>query len=273
MSSEKSIPEMEVIEIGGDKSPEKEPQKDKKEVKKKAFKMGLDVTVALANNFIIKGYGLDSEWTGGLKIQGDASRPKVTGLIKTKQGSLDILSNRFVLERGLIAFNGAYPSLPSVDIKAVVDSGEGQAIIKIQGMVDDPKLELAHNPTKPQSEILSQLLFKTDTKTISPIQALKLAEAVTLLASGGLVNIDTLGSLESDLGLDRLDVGGDNFKSTSVKAGKYITDKIYLEVEKGLSSSSNKVTVEVDLWPEIKAEVEFDQNADSAIGLKWQHDY
>ncbi|MCK5898958.1 MAG: translocation/assembly module TamB domain-containing protein, partial [Methylococcales bacterium] len=273
MSSQKSIPEIDVIEIGKNRPSEKQQQQSKKQEKTQDFRLNLDVNVQIANQCFIKGYGLNSEWEGGLAIKGNAAMPKITGLIKTKKGSLDLLSTRFELSHGRIDFNGAYPPLPSLDIEAVASSDDGDAIIKIKGMADDPKLVLAHDPVKPQSEIISHLLFKTDTKTISPMQALKLAEVVTMLASGGLMNIDTMGSLQSGLGLDRLSIGGDSFNSASVKAGKYITDKIYLEVEQGIKSASSKATIEVDVYPEIKAELEFNQNSDSAVGIKWKRDY
>jgi translocation and assembly module TamB len=271
-SSQDDIPEMEVTEIGRNFPTEKQQEIKKAEVKD-GFKMNLDIGLKIANQFYIKGYGLDSEWQGDLSIKGGASMPKVLGLIQTKRGSLEILNNRFVFRQGLIYFNGAYPPLPSLNIEAVASSDEGGAIIRIKGMADNPQLELSHDPHLPQDEILSGLLFKEKTKSISPMQAIQLAEVVTMLASGGLENIDTLGSLQTGLGLDRLNLGGDNFDTVSVKAGKYITDKIYLEVEQGLQSESSTATVEVDLLPDIKAEVEFNQASDSSVGIKWKHDY
>jgi len=272
-SSQDEIPEMEVIEIGKNLPTEKQQQVIKKAEVKAGFKMNLDIGVKIANQFYIKGYGLDSEWQGDLSIKGGTSMPKVLGFIETKRGSLEILNNRFVFRQGLIDFNGAYPPLPSLNIETVATSDKGDAIIRIKGMADNPQLELSHDPNLPQDEILSNLLFKEDTKSISPMQAIQLAEVVTMLASGGLKNIDTLGSLQTSLGLDRLNLGGDNFDTASVKAGKYITDKIYLEVEQGLQSESSTATVEVDLFPDIKAEVEFNQDSDSSVGIKWKHDY
>ncbi|MDQ7090573.1 MAG: translocation/assembly module TamB domain-containing protein [Methylococcales bacterium] len=272
-SSQEAIPELEVIEIGKGRPSVKKQLAIKQVNNKKEFDMQLDVGVKMANQFYIKGYGLESEWQGDLTIKGDASMPKVLGLIQIKKGTLEILNNRFAFRQGLIDFNGAYPPLPSLDIETVANTDEGEAFVRIKGMADNPQLELSHNPTRPQDEILSYLLFKENTKSISPMQALQLADVITMLASGGLTNIDTLGNLQTGLGLDRLNLGGDSFDTASVKAGKYITDKIYLEVEQGLQSESSTATVEVDLLPDIKAEVEFNQNSDSAIGIKWKHDY
>jgi len=272
-SFQDNIPEIEVIEIGQNFPTEKQQKIAKKSKDKSDFKTNLAVDVNIANQFYIKGYGLDSEWQGDLSIKGDASMPKVLGSIKTKRGSLEILNNRFVFRQGLVDFNGAYPPLPSLNIEAIASSSTGEAIIRIKGMADDPQLELSHNPNRPQDEILSSLLFKEGTKSISPMQAIQLAEVVTMLASGGLKNIDTLGRLQTGLGLDRLNLGGNNLDTASVKAGKYITDKIYLEVKQGLQSESSTATVEVDLLPDIKAEVQFNRASNSSVGIKWKHDY
>ncbi|MCK4494679.1 MAG: translocation/assembly module TamB domain-containing protein, partial [Methylococcales bacterium] len=92
ISSQKNIPEIAVIEIGNNRPSEKKQKQSKKQVKNHAFKMGLDINIKIANQCFIKGYGLNSEWEGALAIKGDATMPKITGLIKTKKGSLDLLS-------------------------------------------------------------------------------------------------------------------------------------------------------------------------------------
>ncbi|NOQ36208.1 MAG: hypothetical protein GQ569_09975, partial [Methylococcaceae bacterium] len=273
MSDQEDIPEMEVIEIGGDRASAKEQLKQKKANAKKALNLKLDVGVKIAKQFYIKGYGLDSEWQGDLSIKGVATMPKVLGKIQTKRGSLEVLNNRFVFRQGIIDFNGAYPPLPSLNIETVTETDTGEAAIRISGMADNPQLKLAHTPDLPQDEILSSLLFGQDVKSISPMQALQLTDVIGIIATGGLASMGTLGSVQSGLGLDRLNIGGDDFDTASVKAGKYITDKIYLEVEQGLQSESSTATVEIDLLPDIKAEIEFNQESDSSVGIKWKHDY
>ncbi len=105
------------------------------------------------------------------------------------------------------------------------------------------------------------------------MQAIQLADAVSMIATGGLGSLNALGDVRSGLGLDRLSVGGDDFDTAAVKAGKYVSESIYIEVEQGLGSESSTATVEIDLFPDIKAEIEFDQQSDSAVGIKWKHDY
>lgn len=276
-AGKKSIPELEIIEIGGNNRVKKSKTNKNVAVKttkpKKDLALQLDVRIKIENQCFISGHGLESEWYGDLSVKGFANAPQILGQIQTKRGSLELLNNMFVFNRGLIDFNGAFPPIPSLDIQTAAETDAGKALINIRGMANNPKLVLSHDPVIPQDEIISNLLFKQDKKSISPMQALQLADAVNLMATGGFGGLDGLSSLRSGLGLDRLSVGGDNFETAAVKAGKYVTDSIYIEIEQGLGSESSTATVEIDLFPDIKAEVEFSQQSDSAVGIKWKHDY
>jgi len=272
-SSQAEIPEMEVIEIGKDFPSLNAQLKAKKGRPKQDLKLNLEIGVKIAQQFFINGHGLDSEWQGDLTIKGAANSPHILGQIKTKRGSLEVLNNRFVFKHGVIDFNGAFPPIPSLDIKTVAETDDGEATIHITGMAKKPQLTLSNNPSLPQDEILSNLLFGQEKQSISPMQAIQLADAVSMIATGGLGSLNALGDVRSGLGLDRLSVGGDDFDTAAVKAGKYVSESIYIEVEQGLGSESSTATVEIDLFPDIKAEIEFDQQSDSAVGIKWKHDY
>ncbi len=271
--SQKDIPEIEVTEVReGELVVNKETEQDSNSQNNKTA-LKLDMVVKIPKQFYIQGHGLDSEWQGDLSIKGMAHKPEIIGMIQTKRGSLELLNNRFIFKRGLIDFNGAFPPVPSLDIETAADTDKGEAMISITGMADKPELTLSNNPALPQDEIISNLLFDDDSSNISPMQTLQLADTVSLLAQGGLSSMEALGNLRSGLGLDRLNMGGDDFETASVKAGKYVTDSIYVEIEQGLATESSTATVELDLMPEVKAEVEFSQESDSAIGIKWKYDY
>jgi translocation and assembly module TamB len=75
-------------------------------------------------------------------------------------------------------------------------------------------------------------LFGSSVTNLSAIQAVQLASALnSLRGSGGGLN--PLGKLRSATGIDRLRVLGANEatgQGTSLAAGKYLTDDIYVEV-------------------------------------------
>jgi translocation and assembly module TamB len=84
----------------------------------------------------------------------------------------------------------------------------------------------------PQDEVLSRLLFGSSVTSLSPTQALQLAAALnSLRGSGG--GVDPLGKLRGATGIDRLRVVGADpttGQGTSLAAGKYISNNIYVEV-------------------------------------------
>jgi translocation and assembly module TamB len=77
------------------------------------------------------------------------------------------------------------------------------------------------------------------------------------------------------MGLDQLDIGqsGEDLEGTSVRAGKYLRDDIYIEMEQGLGPDSGKVSVEVELTPNISVESEVGIDAQGGVGVNWKWDY
>jgi translocation and assembly module TamB len=263
-----SVPEMKVEEVYAKAQPE---SKEKAPIKP-PIAVTLDLTIDFPQDVFVRGHGLESEWMGHLTVTGKATDPKVVGRIESKQGRLDLLGYRFKFERGIIDFDGASPPIPTLDIETSTMTKDGfKAMILITGSATEPKLKLSSDPPLPQDEVLAHVLFGKDATNITPIEALQLANVVSMLAGGG--NFDAFNSFRDAMGLDTLSMGGDGFSGTSVKAGKYLTDKIYMEVEKGLTQDFTTTTVEVELFPEIKLDSEFDQNSNGALGLKWKRDY
>ena len=82
-----------------------------------------------------------------------------------------------------------------------------------------------------------------------------------------------LGTLRRSLGLDTLGVGSSDTGDATLAAGKYINDRVYLQVEQGLTPESGKARVQVDLTPNISAYSEINQNAQTGVRLQWRYDY
>lgn len=79
---------------------------------------------------------------------------------------------------------------------------------------------------------MSRILFGSSVTSLSPVQAIQLASALnSLRGSGGGLN--PLGKLRGIAGVDRLRVlGADQNagRGTSLAAGKYISNNIYVEI-------------------------------------------
>ena len=59
-----------------------------------------------------------------------------------------------------------------------------------------------------------------------------------------------------------------------MSVGKYVTDGIYIEVERGAEESSQiSATVEVEVLPDVRIEGGATETGGNKVGVKWQWDY
>lgn len=238
------------------------------------FAVKLDIGVEAPARLFVRGRGLESEWGGNIAVKGMASEPLVTGRLEFRRGFLDLLNRRFTIEQGKIVFAGGTPPTPMLDIVASARTAEIRGIVKLSGPATDPKLELDSDPKLPQDEILSRLLFGRSVARITPVQGLRLAAAVRELQGGGGGLDSVLNTLRRTLGVDTLDVESDGESGqTTAKAGKYISDRVFLEVERGVADSSGKARVQVELTPNLSVGTEVTESSQTGVGVQWRYDY
>ncbi len=265
--------DLEVIEIH--KTGAKTPLEPAAKPPTKAVPMAFDLSLAFPNRTFVRGRGLDSEWRGQLKIGGTAAQPTVIGQLNVVRGHFNFLDRRFELSKGAITFFGATPPIPLLDLTAEAKTRDITALVKVTGPSSSPEIQLQSNPPLPQEEVLSRVLFGRSLDRISPVQALKLAQALRSLSGGsGLPGLDFLGATRRLLGLDELAIRStDGGSETGLGFGKYLTEDVYVDLEKNLSGSGGKVSVEVELTPNITVESEVGTDAATGIGINWKHDF
>lgn len=267
------VAELEVIEVGG---AGEEPGAEAPTETPSPFRLVLDLDLNLPGQVYVRGWGLESEWEGRLRIRGTADQPSVTGTLSVARGTLNFLNKQFQLARSSLQFFGASPPAPVLDIRAESREKDLTAVLNIRGDIHSPELVLSSEPDLPQDEILARLLFGRGAAQISPLQALRLAQAARALSgygAGGGPNL--LGKTGRLLGLDQLGLRGseEGMEGTKVGAGKYLTEEIYVDYEQGLAERSGKVTVEVEVHPNVTVETEVGTDAGTGIGVNWKLDY
>ena len=107
------------------------------------------------------------------------------------------------------------------------------------------------------------------------MQALQLANtARNLTGKTGNSNFNIMGFIRSLLGVDTLKVGTeDTSGEMQVGVGKYLTDSIYVELEKGLTSDEDNVSAEMELTPNIGVETEVGTDSTGKVGIYWKRSY
>ena len=237
-------------------------------------KINFDLAVSSPGRVYIKGRGLDSEWKGDVKLEGDSKDPVITGNFTLLRGNYNFLSRPFTLTEGQVTFAGNSPPDPYFDVTGKSVNSSITALINLRGSIKDPVLSLSSEPELPQDEILARVLFDREVSQITPLQALQLAAALRQML-GGKKGFDPLAYTRNLIGVDRLEVKQSevNPDESALSAGKYLKDNIYIEVEKGVSDESGKASVTWELTPSITVETEVGEDSETGMGINWKHDY
>lgn len=258
-----TIPELNIVEAEGQKKP----------TDSLFAKTKLDIKFKADNKIFVSGRGLDAELQGNLDIKGNLKTPLVDGSLQTLRGRYEEFGRRFDLDKAVLRFQGAVPPSPYLDIETSTKVEGITAKVLITDTVEDPQIKLAAVPSLPEDEILSLILFGRDIQKISPFQAIQLANTLRKFSGKGGGGFDPLQQVKSATGLDDIRIDGAGTDGASVGAGKYISDKVYLEVEQGTADASSAASVEVEVTPNITVESKAAQNGESNVGVFWEWDY
>ena len=212
----------------------------------------LNVDVNARNRFMVRGLGLDSEWSADLDVRGPLDNFKILGAMNLRRGSYEFAGRSFDLERGRIEFYGNQPIDPVLDIVAVADTDGLDATINIGGTGNSPEISFTSTPALPQSELLSRLLFGTSITNLSAPEALQLGAAVASLQSGGGSGLNPINAVRDAIGLDRLRVlpaDPAEDRGTAVAAGVYVTRRLFVEViTDGQGYSATETEFRITRW-------------------------
>jgi len=228
----------------------------------------LDISVNAPERIFVRGRGLDTEFGGSIHLSGPVSAVVPTGAFQMVRGRLDILTRRIVFDRGIITFAGDLD--PVLDFSGSTRSSDVTITANVVGRASDPQVTFTSSPDLPQDEILARLIFQKGIGELSPLQVARLAAAVSALSSG---SGGALSRLRAATGLDDLDIVTDEKGRTSVAAGRYVTDNVYLGVQQGAGSKSSRVTIDLDVTKDVKARAGMGADGGSSLGIFYEREY
>ena len=232
----------------------------------------LNLKLIAADQVFVRGRGLNAEFGGTIKVSGTLAAPLYDGTFKSKWGRYEEFGRRFDLEHAFLHFQGTVPPSPYLDILAETKVQDITARISLSGNLKKPAVKLSSAPSLPQDEVLSRILFGKKMTKISPFQAIQLTNTLQQFSGNSNKRFEPISILRKVTGLDDLQVERDENGETTIGAGKYITDKVYLEARAG-GDSIGAAKVKVDITPNIKAESKIGQDSTAGGGIFWQWDY
>ena len=236
------------------------------------FLLDLDLKVAIPARMTVEGRGLESEWAGNLHVGGNQVQPVISGEMNLLRGKFDFLDRTFDLTKGSVSLNGENPPNPFLEVLGETRILENLIQIRINGPTRDFRLSLNSVPALPQDEILAMILFGRSLRQISPLQAVRLAQAAAEMTGLGGATPDFLDSIKSSLGLQEVDVTRDDEDNTAVGIGGYVGGKYYIRTQSSVSGQ-DRTRVEIQLTPKISVETEVGSDSRQGGGVMWKHDY
>ena len=231
--------------------------------------VALDLRISAANQLTVAGLGLDSEWSADIAVAGTTSAPLLSGQVASIRGDLDLLGKVFDIEPSQIQFNGA-PTSARLDFSALRQVDDVEVRVRVTGLASAPVIDLAATPDLPDDEILARVLFGRSAAHLGALEAAQLAWAVSRYTRGDTGSL--VGSLQTALGVDRLDVGVNDQGQASVGAGKYLADDVYVEVR---SSAQGAAGLNIEWTPRRNVEIatEVEGAGDPRLSIQWKRDY
>ncbi len=230
--------------------------------------IALDLTISAPSQIFIRGRGIDAELGGELRLQGTTADVRPSGGFHLIRGRMDILGRRLVLSRADLVMEGSL--VPDISVEASTESDGITSTVSVEGPADDPVVRFTSSPELPQEEVLARLLFGRGLDKISALQAAQLANAVAVLAGRGGVGM--VGNLRRNFGLDDLDVTTTEDGNAALKAGKYISDNVYTEIEVDQDGKS-QINLNLDLRDGVTVKGRLGADGGTGIGVYLERDY
>jgi translocation and assembly module TamB len=248
--------------------------------------IAMNVTVNAPEQIFVRGRGLDAELGGQVHLQGTLANLQPSGGFHLRRGTFSLAGQTLTFSKGEVSFAGDGLTDPSLDFVANANNGTIVATLEISGTAKAPKITLSSSPELPQDEVLAQLLFGKSASSLGPFELAQIAAALASLTGVAPGAADPLGGVRQALGLDRLSIGSTASGSPALQAGRYISRRVYVGVQQGVSGGS-QAQVQVDLLKGLKLQgtvgtggttsgsqtITPDNDPGSSVGLTYQFEY
>ncbi|OYT92895.1 MAG: hypothetical protein CFE43_06365 [Burkholderiales bacterium PBB3] len=219
----------------------------------------LAISLDLGQDFQVRGSGLITLLEGSVELTSTsrALAPRLTGTLRTAQGTYKAYGQQLDIEEGVLRFTGAYDN-PSLDILAIRPNLTQRVGVQISGTALLPVVRLYADPDLPDSEKLAWLLLGRSGANGGAEAAMLQQAALALLGKkGGGVS----GGLADAFGLDEISLrGGTNGESTAsgstgsgtatgatVLLGKRLSRDFYVAYERSLAGTVGTLSIFYDL--------------------------
>jgi translocation and assembly module TamB len=211
-----------------------------------AFTPRANIDIDLGQKFRFRGAGADLGLAGTITAISAPNMPlRAVGNVRVTPGSTyTAFGRKLNIENGFFTFNGPVTN-PGINILAMRRNQEIEAGVQVTGTVQSPNAKLISEPSVPDNEKLSWLLFGHGTDQGNNVgQQSAMTNALALLGSAGGKRI------AQTFGFDEFSIGTSEVGLTDpqvVLISKAINERLVIGYEQGLQSASNAIKATLNL--------------------------
>jgi translocation and assembly module TamB len=220
---------------------------------------------------------IDVELKADVRYEREQSGDYLSGTVEVVRGSLEPIGGRtFVVEHGSVRFTNGPPNAALLDFQARYTNPAAVVTAKVTGTVRAPDLKLSSDPPMNDADIALLLLTgRTEAKPGSGGAVGGLTGEEAGMAVLGVLATQAFKNLvQNKLPLDTvaLDAGG-------FRAGKYVTDRIYIgyvrrwDADPTKYQNEDEVRVEYQITSRWQFDVRYGNAQTGAANLVWSRNF
>ncbi len=232
-----------------------------------------DVQVELGDQVSLKGFGLKTKLTGGVRAVSNAKGAELNGKINLVDATYKAYGQDLKVEQGRLLFAGP-PDNPELDLRAlrVSNDGEVTAYLAMSGPASKPRPRIYSEPALPDAEALAYLLTGRGLDQAGEGEGSDIANAA--ISYGIAQGEPLLQGMADRLGLDDLKVqGGENgLTDSSLLIGKYLRPDLYVGYTQGLFDVTAAVLLRLNLTENIEVESRAGTSQSIDLYYRLEHD-
>ncbi|MEO1120408.1 MAG: translocation/assembly module TamB domain-containing protein, partial [Pseudomonadota bacterium] len=166
-------------------------------------------------------------------------------------------------------FAGATPPDPTVDLLFTRENDEIVGGVLIEGPAAAPDIRFTSQPAIPEEDVLPRVLFGRSKQSLSPVEAVQLANGLATLFNGEEGVVD---QVRGAVGLDVLRFDQQE-GSTGVVAGRDIAEDVFVGVRQPIDGGAAQVEIEIEVFEEVTVDSAVGADSGSSLGVNWKRDF
>lgn len=221
---------------------------------KSNWTLSSDIRLKIGEQVRLAAFGLKTRLQGDLRVRQQDLIPTLHGQVQLKDGSFRAYGQDLKLRKGRLTFNGP-ASQPLLAIEAIRNPEKTEdnviAGLRVNGLADNPLVEVFSEPSKPQANALAYLLLGRDIGSSAGDGAV-----TTGLIGIGIANSGQLvGAIGEAFGISdlSLDTAGSGDKSKVTVSG-YLSPRLQVKYGVGIFSQFGEFTLRYRLMQQVYVE-------------------